>query len=65
MALIADAEFIKEPGKLFSISERTWNSFLSYRGNAVIRLTMGDKEQAVRYAGKMAQVWFPMGKVIY
>lgn len=55
MALIADAdtEFIKELGKLLSIPERTWNLFLSYQGNAVIRLTMGDKEQAVRYAGKM------------
>nr|WP_325293865.1 hypothetical protein [uncultured Oscillibacter sp.] len=55
MALIADAntEFIKKLGELLSIPERTWNPFLIYRGNAVIRLSMGDKERAVYYAEKM------------
>ena len=49
MALIADAntEFIKKLGELLSIPERTWNPFLTYRGNAVIRLSVGDKDQAV------------------
>lgn len=55
MALIADADtaFIRELGELLSIPERTWNPFLTYRGNAVIRLAMGDGDRAVCYAEKM------------
>lgn len=55
MGVIADAdvEFIRNLGELLCLSERNWNNFLIYRGNAAVNLALGNTKDAIYYAGKM------------
>lgn len=55
MGVIADAndDLLNELGNLLRLPERNWNKFLINRGNAVILLVQGDKEQAKFYANNM------------
>lgn len=57
MGVIADAdvEFIRNLGELLCLSERNWNNFLIYRGNAAVNLALGNTKDAIYYARKMEE----------